>query len=241
MEEKPEAEKELVQDEQTIEKAVSGDVSDGRGIMVVVLVIAGIFVLLFGGFYTYNKLTGAGITTIDGLHQQNLEGELDKEEGYMYNGYSVVYADGLWWTELNKFGTRLKVPLHFGPKELEDVVIEGELDPGFNQGDKVFVAIDPKVQNKYYTLAISELSFNLVKGMDRESIGSCTEEHWACENRTLVSCTNNSLGLPVVELALEEGPGIELSGSCIKVKGNNEYDIVKSADRLLYQWYGVMG
>lgn len=218
-----------------------GAASDAKSILLMILGIIALFALLTVGYKFYSDMTGAVILNIDDMHQENLDGELDEEEGYVYNGYSFIYADGLWWTEMNKFGTLLKIPLHFGPKDLEEIEIIGNYDSSFNEGDKVYVAIDPMVQNKYYTLALSELSMNIVKGMDREPIGSCTEEHWACDNRTIISCENNPDNKPVVELSLEEGPGIEIIGACIKVKGIEEYNIVKSVNRLLYQWYGVMG
>lgn len=213
--------------------------SDSKGLLFIVLGIVGIFVLLIAGFGAYNYFTTAAVVNVDELHQENLAGELDQDEGYSYQGYSFVKADGLWWTEMNKFGTLLKVPLHFGPKELEDIPIEGKLDDSFNDGEELFIAIDPDVQDKYYTLAISELSFNTVKGLDRIPVGSCTKENWACDNRTIVSCENTQ-GKPVIELVIANETKIELLGTCIKVSGK-EYGIVKAVDRILYQWYGVMG
>lgn len=212
--------------------------SDSKGLLFIVLGIVGIFVLIMGGFSTYRYFTTAAVVSVDELHQDNLAGDLDEDEGYVYNGYSFVKADGLWWTEMNKFGTLLKVPLHFGPKELEEIPVAGTLDPLFNEGDEVFIAIDPEVQNKYYTLAISELSFNTVKGADRMPVGSCTKNNWACDNRTIISC-NNTQGKPVIELALANETKVELQGTCIKVSGK-DYGVVQAVDRILYQWYGVM-
>ena|SRR3989344_6649217 len=213
---------------------------DVRNLLIFLGVLAGLFVLVFGGFTAYDKLSGAAVVDIDALHQQNLEQELGEDEGYVYNGYSFVKADGLWWTELNKFGTRLKIPLHFSPREVESIAFSGELDEAFNNEENISIAIDPDVANKYYTLALSELSFNLVKGMDRVPVGSCTTENWACENRTIISCENNPLNKPVIELALSnETNGITIEGTCIKISGS-EYGIVKATDRLLYKWYGIM-
>lgn len=212
--------------------------SDSKGLLFIVLGIVGIFVLIMGSFSAYHYFSTAAVVSVDELHQQNLQGDLNEEEGYVYNGYSFVKADGLWWTQMNKFGTLLKIPLHFGPKELEDIPVSGTLNDSFNRGDNVYIAIDPDVQDKYYTLAISELSFNTVKGMDRLPIGSCTKNNWACDNRTIISC-NNTQGKPVIELALANETKVELQGTCIKVSGK-EYGIVKAVDRILYQWYGVM-
>lgn len=218
------------------------DVADKKTIILATVVVVALFALFFTGFYFYDYYSPTGkAVSVDELHQQNLNQELSEDEGYLYHGYSFVQADGLWWTELNKFGTQLKIPLHFGPRELEAVEVSGNLDQQkFNSVEGVYIAIDPSVVNKYYTLAISELSFNLVKGMDRTPIGSCTTAGPGCDNRTIVSCSNTH-GRPVIELALTEQneSKIELSDQCIKISGNG-YGIVKAVDRLLYQWYGVM-
>lgn len=214
--------------------------ADGKKILVMVLIIVGLFVFFIGGFSVYNKITGGTIINIDVLHQKNLEGKIGEEEGYVYKGYSFIKVDGLWWTETNKFGTRLKIPLHFGPKELEDINFEGKLDPNFNWGEDLYLSIDPNIANKYYSLALSELAFNMVKGMDRALIGSCTEENPVCDNRTIINCENAN-GRAVVVLLLEDTtPKIELKGTCLEVKGRGNYDIVKAANRLLYKWYGIM-
>ena len=229
-------------EEESIEKALdeeSKTASDGKSILIMIAVLAGLFVLFLGGSYFYNSFTTAAVVSVDDLHQQNLNAELNEEEGYVYNGFSFVKADGLWWTEMNKFGTLFKVPLHFGPKELEDIHPRGQLNPDFNEGDGIFITIDPKVSDAFYALAVSELSFNTVQGLDRIPIGSCIEDHWACENRTIISC-DNPQGRPVIELSYGQSePTIELGGTCIKLSGN-EYGLTKAVDRLLYQWYGIM-
>ncbi len=210
-----------------------------KNVLIMLAVIIGLFALTFGGYKIYSGITSADVVSVDELHQQNLDNKLKPEEGYMYNGFSFVKVDGLWWTELNKFGTRLKIPLHFGPKELENITIKGSLNStAFNNQEDVFVAIDPLIRDKYYTLAVSELSFNMVKGMDRAPIGSCTRNETGCDNRTIISC-DTAQGRAAVELALSEKPMIELKNSCIKISGNN-FDLVRAVDRILYQWYGIM-
>lgn len=212
--------------------------SDSRGIIIMVIILAGIFVFFIGGFKAYDYFTSAGVITIDDLHKENLAGELDGEEGYLYNGFSFVKVDGLWWTEVKLGARTVKIPLHFSPKEVEEIKTEGQLKPEFYDGD-VYIAVNPNInQNKYYTLALMELNNNIVQGTDRGIITACTEENPICENRTIVNC-EDAKGLPVIELAVEEEVGIELMGTCVKIKGDN-YDLVKAANRLLYQWYGVM-
>ena len=211
---------------------------DTKAIGITVIVILGIFALTFGGFNLYNGMTSAAVVDIDGLHQENLDGDLNEEEGYIYNGFSFVLVDGLWWTEIAIGDTLTKIPLHFGPKDLEDIQINGELSSQFNKGEIVYVAIDPSVVGGHYVVAMRELSSNVGQGIKRDTQGACTQESLGCEDRKILSCENTE-GLPVIELVNTEDSSIELEGTCIKVNGQ-EYGIIKSVDRLLLQWYGVM-
>ncbi|MEW5896391.1 MAG: hypothetical protein AB1668_01750 [Nanoarchaeota archaeon] len=222
--EKAEAVKSLAAEELAPEVSVKDDT---KSIIITIAVIAGVFLLCVGGFKAYNHFTGA--TVIDW-----------KENSYTYNGFKVTKADDLWWTEIRtRDGSRLiKVPLHFGPKEVETIEVTGELDPAFNNGEEIYIAIDPTYANKYYSLSLSELILNIIEGINRKPISACTKDNAICTNRTILSC-NNTLGKPVIELQVSATPAVELSGTCIKVKGS-ELDLVKATDRLLYKWYRVI-
>lgn len=218
--------------------------TDGKTIAIIIAVIIGIFLFTFLGFKLYAHFNTAEVINIDELHKDNIAGDLNDEEGYVYNEYSFILVDGLWWTEVDRFGTLLKIPLHFGPKDVESIPIAGMLDPAFNKGEIVYIAINPKTANKYYTLALSELNFNIIKGIDRNIEAACTENDSICDNRTIVSC-ENTLGKPVVELTLTNYTNstnsgkVEFKGSCIKISGQ-DYELVKAVDRVLLRWYGVM-
>lgn len=211
---------------------------DWKVLLIVLSILIGLGVLSFAGVTMYNGITAANVVSVDELHQKNLEGDLNEDEGYVYNGYSFVKADGLWWTEMNKFGTVLKVPLHFGPQEVENITIKGKFNPRFNDDPELYFTIDPLVYDGYYVVALRDIRLNLKQGMDIPTIGACTTMAPGCENRTIVSCENAN-GRAVIELAIAPEPSIELNDTCIKVSGSG-YGIVMAAERLLYIWYGVM-
>jgi hypothetical protein len=212
--------------------------TDRKWTLIIIIAIVALFAITMGGFSYYNQLTSAAVVTVDDLHQQNLEEELGDNKGYLYNGYSFINADGLWWTEVESNNRLIKTALHFGPKDVEHIIVSGNLEPEFNQGETVYITIDPNVVDKYYSLSVSELSFNVAQGIGRIPEGSCTKEGYGCENRTIISCEDPQ-GKPVIEFALEEEAKVTLHDSCIKVQGSG-YEIVKSVDRLLYRWYKVM-
>lgn len=212
---------------------------DSRNVLVIIGILIAILALTIGGFAAYNHFTGAAIIDIDFLHQQNLEGNLNEDEGYVYKGYSFVKADGLWWTGVEVKDRIIKIPLHYGPREVEHIPITGKLTPEFNQGEKVYVAIDPEVNyDKYYTLSLMELNNNILQGVNRNIEAACSKENPVCENRTIINCENSN-GQPVVELAVSETPRVSLQGTCIKIEGSGE-DLVKSVDTALFMWYKIM-
>ena len=213
---------------------------DARNIGIAVIIIVGVFVLLLSNLNTndanpQNKL----VKTVNELHLENLNGKLSDDRGYMYNGYSFVKYDGLWWTIIKLFDKGIQVPLHFGPQEVVDIPVSGSLTDKFNAGEEVHIGIDPKVTNKYYTLSISELSFNIASGVQRLPVGSCTEDDEACVGRPIISCENNPDNKPIIELVLGGEPKVTLDGACVKIQGS-EYDLVKAVDRFLLRWYTIM-
>lgn len=218
----------------------SAQQNDGKSVLILIGVLVVIFAVVIGSFKAYNHFTAANVVVIDDLHQQNLDGKLDSDEGYVYNGYSFVKADGLWWTEVELKDRIIKIPLHYGPLELENIPVTGKLTPEFNNGEKIYVSIDPTVNyDKYYTLALMELNNNILQGINRNLEAACSEENPVCENRTIINC-ESAAGQPAVQLSVADISSVALKGTCIDIRGNGE-DLVKSVDRALYAWYKVIG
>lgn len=219
---------------------VSAQQNDGRSVLILIGVLVAIFVVVIGGFKVYNHFTAASVVVIDDLHQQNLDGKLGSDEGYVYNGYSFVKADGLWWTEVEVKDRIIKIPLHYGPLEIENIPVTGKLTPEFNKGETVYISIDPEVNyNKYYTLGLMELNTNILQGVSRKIEAACSTQNPVCENRTVINC-ESAVGQPVVQLSVDDVSSVTLKGTCIDIRGNGE-DLVKSVDRALYVWYKVVG
>ena len=208
-------------------------------LIILIAVIAVILALASGTFSGLKFSSAPNALPVDTLHDLNKQGKLSKDRGYMYGDHSIVKNDGLWWSDVYVLGTLYKTPLHFGPKELENITISGQLNDSFNQQQDIYLAINPETSDKYYSLAVSELSLNLAKVMNRAPIGACTTKNdLVCPERKVVSCTNPN-GSPTIELELSDTPSIQLQGSCIKITGR-EYGLTRAVDRLLYRWYGVM-
>lgn len=215
--------------------------SDGKNVLILIGILLAVFAVVIGGFKTYNHFAPAAVVVIDDLHKDNLDGKLDQDQGYVYNGFSFVKADGLWWTSVEVSDRIIKVPMHYGPKDVETIPVSGKLTPEFNKGEKIYVSIDPTINyDKYYTLGLMELNTNILQGARRNIEAACSKENTVCENRTIINCENNPLHQPVVQLVRDEKASVQLTGSCIKISGKDE-DFVKAVDKVLYGWYKVFG
>lgn len=211
--------------------------SETRNLLIGIGVVLAIVLIFFATVKLFPSFSSAP-QTIDDLHKANLDGKVDSDVGLVYNGFSFVKQDGLWWGVVSRQDTTTHIRLHYNPKEIEDIKISGSLNASFNNGPVVYQAINPDVANKYYTLALTELNSNVVQGINRRVVAACTRADDICENRTIAAC-NSTQGLPVIELIPDDVPRVELRGSCIGIYGR-DLDLVRAAERVLYQWYGVM-
>jgi len=205
------------------------------------LYLIGIIIFIFIAFLAFNFISQStptgNIITIDELFQKNLQGDLPEEQGYFYNEFSFVFFDGLWYTEVQPNQNTYQVPLHFGPKDLENISIKGKLDDRFQKGD-VYLTFNPLTSDDFLGVAIGEISQSVSRAIGRKPIGACDRnETTSCQNRPIINCTNTDQA--VIFFSQEPGPEIELKGNCLIIKGQ-EYDIVKAADRVLMQWYKIM-
>ncbi|MEK6868018.1 MAG: hypothetical protein AABX98_04295, partial [Nanoarchaeota archaeon] len=160
----------------------------------------GLFIVILGAIFLIPRFFSDEPQTLNEIHQENLGEQKDTETAYVYNGYSFVYYDGLWYTQIyNQFAKDLyDVPLHFGPKNLTDIVITGDINPFFggiltsnisNSSSRFYLTFspnDPKMG--YVALASGELTQNLVTTFNIAPVSACTEEGSGCEMVPLVTC-----------------------------------------------------
>lgn len=182
--------------------------------------------------------------TIDDLHSLNLAGKLKPDQGYVYNEYSFVFANGLWYTQYQaQTGTEktlINIPLHYAPKALEDIPIEGKLNGTlFNSEKGIYITFDPLGQNlNYVALAVGEFDQNIIKAFSKIPVAACDKnETAACSARPIITCDNTDK--PVLYLQQKPETKIIYNNNCIIVQGIGP-EIVRAIDRLLLKLYGMM-
>jgi len=215
---------------ENIEKSYKGS----KQLYIAIGVIALCFVALFTIRFIRSPTGNAA--TIDELHGKNLRGEIS-DINYIYNGFSFVYVNGMWYTQVQKGDTVWDVPLHFGPKQLENISIDGGIRNGFGK-ENLYITFDPIGEDlQYVALASAELSLSLTKGFGIYPIAACDKnETETCARRPIKTCKDEE---DIIYIRQANKTKVELMGSCVIVEGDG-WEIVKATDRLLLKWYKIM-
>lgn len=199
--------------------------------------IALVFIIVFG-IRIFNK---PEIVTPDEMHAKNLAGELKPEEGYVYRGFSFVWYDKLWFTQMHKPGTQnlYNIQLHFSPRDLGNVTLGPEVEL-FARVPSTYLTFDPLDEPlAHIALAAGELSLNLAVVLNLTPVPACTKnETLACRKLDIINC-DTDFTHPIIYLHHGPEANVTLDGNCLHIAGD-EQEIVRSADRALLLWMGIM-
>ncbi len=166
--------------------------------------------------------------------------EKSEVQSYSYNGFVFTNITGLWFTDIQKTGTNTvyTVPLRHGPRELQDIAIEGDVT-SFKNRTKLYITFDPTGEDfTYIALAASELSINLAQTLNITPVAACSvNDTEVCAGRPIINCKTH--GEAAIYLKYANDTRVYAKNNCIFLEGPEE-EIMKSADRLLLKWFSVM-
>ena len=227
--------------EKTKQAPPSFSKSSDKSLVIIIVVL----VLLVGGvfFGIKNMNVNNRPLTIDELNELNFAGKLKPDQGYLYKGiYSFVFYDGLWYTQVGtRTGTtQFNVPLHYGPRDLEDINIEGVLNITlFNASDEVYMTFNPLDPNlQYIALSIGEFDQSLIRAFGKTPVAACVvNETLACSSRPIIDCDNTDK--PVVLMKDDIETKVVLQNNCMVIQGRAN-EIVRATDRVLLALYNIM-
>ncbi|VVB81076.1 Uncharacterised protein [uncultured archaeon] len=155
-----------------------------------------------------------------------------------YNYFKFEEVGGLWQTNIQLDNQPYEAIFRFNPKQAENVSIKGNFT-GFKT-TPIYITFDPDVGRdkfKYLALAASELTLNVVKALNYTVEAACTKnETDICSDRPIVTCADDA---SVIYLVSDAPTQIKLEGDCITLSGEN-MELLRSVDRLLFQWYKII-
>ena len=199
-----------------------------------------VFILLFAGFRLFAG-PAVVVNTIDDLHELNFQGDLDEDEGYIYEGFSFVKYQGAWFTRfLRKEDQQTyAVQLRYGPKEVDHIPVLGDYSFIPAKFNSTYITFDPLADNlTHIALGAADLSGNLAGIIQVHPIAACTKnETRGCFNRPIVEC-NPDANQAVMFFKEDPIASVEQKGSCLIFSGKG-FDLIKAVDKWLLHMYGV--
>jgi hypothetical protein len=213
------------------------DKKDTRNLLYVIGVVVLIVVIFIAVFVLYKP--GPQVVTIDDLHAANLAGELPPEVGYLYNGFSFIKYENLWYSQLARNTTVYDVSFNYDPKSVEDIPVEGKLVRDFVKDKRIYITFDPTGDYlSYVGVANFGLSRSLAWAFGYNMTAGCTKNVTsACQKAGVVLCGDPDKA--VIYFKETNETKVILDDTCVTVQGMGP-EIVRAKDRLLLRWYGMM-
>ncbi len=167
-----------------------------------------------------------------------LKGREPETETVEYNYFTFEEIGGLWETRIDLDNKPYQATFRYNPKQVEDVSVAGNFS-GFRKLP-IYITFDPeadKEEYKYLALAASELTLNIVRALNFTVEAACTKNITdACADRPIITCKDDA---SVIYLIPKAPTQVTLEGNCVTLSGNS-FDLLKSVDRMLFQWYKIM-
>ncbi len=211
---------------------------DVKQILFFIVLLAAVIAVFFAVKYISENRK---VITPDELHEKNLRGELDTDEGYMFNGFSFIRYGDAWMTKIKVPNAEgyINLEMRYGAREVQDVRVVG--DPNYlTQFNSSYITFDPTEKDlSSLALAASDLAENMAKVLKIRPVAACTKNETAeCQTRPIINCDKDRV-YPVYYLRHAEESAILAEGNCITIQGEG-LEIVKAVDRLILGWYGVI-
>ena len=196
-----------------------------------------LFVLLM---VSLRFLFGPGFVTIDDLHNFNIEGE-ESEINYVYNGFSFVKVEPLWYTKVSAKGNIYNIPFRFGPREVEHIPIDMQKF----SAKIVFLTMDPELTSRVAIAAIEigrilGNKYDLLNIPVKSALTKIPEGKLQDYNDTIIKTCEDATEVEAVFLFISGNKTMVYEeNNCVIIQGVSDDDIIKAADRLAYGIIGV--
>jgi hypothetical protein len=166
------------------------------------------------------------------------------QENYTYNHFKFEKRYDTWFTEFQEGNNLLEIALIYGPKELVNVTVEGNIY-SIRQINEAYLTFDPTEKMfSDVTMANAEVSTKLAMHFGVKTLPACTKDTEVCKTAgvEIVSCEANKTMAPgkgIIFLNQAPGPKVIIDGNCAIIQGEGA-DIIKAADRFMLGYYGIM-
>ena len=161
------------------------------------------------------------------------------------NGYCFVKQGNMWYTQLQPVGQQkiYNLELRYDPKSVQEVSMEESVVKTILSSQEVYLTVDPNMTGQT-VIAMIELGriigtkYNLFNIPTAGALTSSDEG-----NQTIITCDDATQNSTVLWFKTGEETKIYKATSnpyCVIVQGTTEEDIMRAADRFVYQLVGIL-
>ncbi len=203
-----------------LEEKGKGYDKSSRNIIVVVIMIIGLLILFFSIRYLYHPKIA--------------------EESYVYNGFKFTKISNLWLTEVQIGNTLFRITTRYSPREVEHISLEPGVITKIINSDKIYFTV-PGNLSSVAVLGITEVGRIVGTRYGILNIPSQSALTEAIGNETLVkTCDDAVNGTGVMLFTTGNSTAVYSEKDCVIVQGEDEWGIVKAADRLAFSLLRIM-
>ena len=152
-----------------------------------------------------------------------------------YNGFSLAKKNDFWTASINK----KEASFGYFPTDVEDINISSDVTGRIRNTLEVDATSDI---NSTYKESIAFAQYNLAQTLNyhfniylRQGFTSQNEY-----NAPVILCKNSTKSVPVVYFRNSNQTRVFIENDCIIIEFRNDYDLIRSKDRILYGLFGII-
>lgn len=161
----------------------------------------------------------------------------DEPINVTYNGFEFEYVNPYWHSEGSINGNKYLLDYYYNPVNLTDIPIRKNIKQVFGGVDTVYLTLDPEIPVEGVVAGV-EISKTLGTIFGKTIIAGITRE--GIRNHPIITCENTNATSRVILLKISNETRIDLENGCVIVKGSSTNDLLRAADRLSYEFLGIM-
>lgn len=169
-------------------------------------------------------------------------------ESYRYNGFLFQKGMYAWYSKIKVGDLIYDVSFVYGPKEVENIPVFGKVNDLILKANKLYITTEPDYPSRVgkAQVEISKITsprtsnFGMLNIPTINTVTYIPEELKNRYNYPEITCKNATLNQTVIYLKIGNKTQIYNDSFCVIVEGLNDTEVVKAADRLVYNLLGII-
>ncbi len=169
-------------------------------------------------------------------------------ESYKYNGFLFQKGMYAWYSKIKIGDSVYDVSFVYGPKEVDNISVIGKVNDLILKANEIYVTTEPDYPSKIgkAQVEISKITsprtanFGILNIPTINTVTEIPDNLKGIVNYPEITCENATSNTSVIYLKIGSETRIYNDSYCVIVEGSNDDEVVKAADRLVYNLLGII-